>query len=276
MDTGKGAGRGSRGAPVPITVQRFTRIRTTGRGRGNEDDGNEDDDENDELTAFGADIAFANRSGVNAVDVLAQVCEDIVEQKLQGLQEKYQQARRASTDGGTSTTTAAAAAAIRKDILVARRALEAFQQEVRTRLLEQAVAVDSLHALRKRVRAAHKAKLALREEILRIRAERDKVGLRMDALRDQHQERVRAAMKTANLSAAMHDIDLAVEQGRVAPELATTAQQKAADLANLELVVRRVAEQVSSLQKIKEFNAFLERTAAVLEGRRLPAKAAAA
>ena len=82
----------------------------------------------------------------------------------------------------------------------------------------------------------------------------------------------------------MHDIDLAVEQGRAAPEL-TPAQQKTADLANLELAVRRIAEQISggsgslhgggTLQQIVEFNAFLERTAAVLEGRKMPTRAVA-
>ena len=84
----------------------------------------------------------------------------------------------------------------------------------------------------------------------------------------------------------MFDIELAVEQGCAAPEL-TPAQQKTAELANLELVVRRIAAQVSggcrdtpaggnkggTLDQIMEFNAFLERAAAVLEGRRLPAKA---
>lgn len=73
----------------------------------------------------------------------------------------------------------------------------------------------------------------------------------------------------------MHDVDLAVEQGRAAPEL-TAAQQKTADLGNLELVVSRVAEQLCGgsggvLRQITDFNAFLERTAAVLEGRKTTA-----
>ncbi|CAK7221933.1 hypothetical protein SEUCBS140593_004729 [Sporothrix eucalyptigena] len=275
----------SRGAPVPITVQRYSQFRRKSRGvaaNTNDDDAGESD-EDDELAAAGADLAFANRSGVNAVDVLAQICEDIVEQRLQALQEKHQQARQQQQDPDNGD--AAQAAAIRKETVVARRALESFQQELRARLLTQAVAVDTLHALRKRVKAAHKDKLALREEILRIRAERDQVALRMDALRAQHQDRVNKAMKMANISATMHDIDLAVEQGRAAPEL-TPAQQKTADLANLELIISRITEQVSggsgslhgsgTLQQIIEFNTFLERTAAVLEGRKLPARVVAA
>lgn len=71
----------------------------------------------------------------------------------------------------------------------------------------------------------------------------------------------------------MHDIDLVVEKGQAAEEL-SAAEQKQADLANLELLVSRIADQVGSksdgggtLKQIKEFNAFLERTASVLEGR---------
>lgn len=279
----EGVGKAGRGAPVPITVQRFSTLRRKSRGARANDD-NDDADDNDELAVGGADLPFANRSGVNAVDVLAQICEDIVEQRLQSLYERHQELRQQQAEarpGGNSGELAAA----RKEAIVARRALESFQHELRTRLLEQAVAVDTLHALRKRVRAAQKNKLALREEILRIRAERDQVALRMDALRAQHQDRVGKAMKTANISSTMHDIDLAVEQGRAAPEL-TAAQKKNADLANLELAVRRITEQVNggtgnlhgggTLQQIIEFNAFLERTAAVLEGRKLPPKVAAA
>ena len=189
----------SRGAPVPITIQRFSQFRRKSRGgrasNANGDDDNDDvegDDEDDELAAAGADIAFANRSGVNTVDVLAQICEDIIVQKLQALQEKHQQARQQQLEAGDGDKSQAAA--VRKETIVARRALESFQQELRARLLTQAVAVDSLHALRKRVRVAHKEKLSLREEILRIRAERDQVALRMDALRALHQERVAKAM----------------------------------------------------------------------------------
>jgi hypothetical protein len=76
-----------------------------------------------------------------------------------------------------------------------------------------------------------------------------------------------------SLSSAMHDIDLAVEKGHAAPDL-SPASQKKADLANLELLISRVADQACSrsegggaLKQIREFNAFLERAAAILEGR---------
>lgn len=74
-------------------------------------------------------------------------------------------------------------------------------------------------------------------------------------------------------SSLMHDVDLAVEQGREAPELSRAAQREA-ELANLELLVSRVSEQASSssftggmLKQVKEFNSFLERAAMALESR---------
>lgn len=70
----------------------------------------------------------------------------------------------------------------------------------------------------------------------------------------------------------MHEIDLAVENGRQAPELGPK-DQKTAELANLELLVSRVAGQVATgngsgnLKQIREFNAFLERAATALEAK---------
>lgn len=66
----------------------------------------------------------------------------------------------------------------------------------------------------------------------------------------------------------MHDVDLAIEQGRAAPAL-SAQDAKTADLANLELLIGKVAEQAcggggGTLGQIKGFNAFLERAMAVL------------
>lgn len=71
----------------------------------------------------------------------------------------------------------------------------------------------------------------------------------------------------------MHDIDVAVEQGRDAPELSRDAQKRA-ELANLELMLARLADEASSgsstggiLRQVGEFNALLERAALALEAR---------
>ena len=71
----------------------------------------------------------------------------------------------------------------------------------------------------------------------------------------------------------MHDIELAIDQGRSAPE-PNAKEQKLAELANLEVLVSRVADQAcvgegggGTLKQLRDFNAFLERAATALETR---------
>lgn len=75
-------------------------------------------------------------------------------------------------------------------------------------------------------------------------------------------------------STLMHDIELAVEQGQGAAELAGAAR-KQADVANLDVLIAQTADQASSasstggmLRQVQDFNALLERAALALESRR--------
>ncbi|KAK8103897.1 uncharacterized protein PG998_010930 [Apiospora kogelbergensis] len=231
--------------PIPIGVQRYTKLQRI----------NEDDNDADILTA---DIPFTNRGGVNVVDVLSQICEEVIESNLATLQE-------AATNAGN--------APIKKEYRTKLRALEAFQEELRTRLLEHTIALDTMHSLRKRVRSIQKEKITLRNEILRVRAEREQVALKMDAVRLRHEVDSRDSLQQLGLSASMHDIEMAIDHGRSAPEL-TPGEQKMAELGNLELLVSQVASQAcaggdgsGNLKQIHDFNAFLERAAAALEMR---------
>ncbi|KAI0594759.1 hypothetical protein F4775DRAFT_415942 [Biscogniauxia sp. FL1348] len=237
--------RKSNGEAIPITVQRYTK-----RTIHNEDDTDED--------ILNADIPFANRSGVNVIDVLSQICDEVIEASLESVHESAINAK----DAG-----------VKKEFRTKLRALEAFQEELRTRLLEHTIALDTMHALKKRVRSVQKEKLALRTEILRIRAEREQVGLKMDAVRARHETANEEILHQLGLSSVMDDIELAIENGKSAPDL-NPKEQKVAELANLELLISQVAGQASdvgdgggNLKQIKDFNAFLERAAAALEGR---------
>lgn len=51
----------------------------------------------------------------------------------------------------------------------------------------QAIHLNHWHSLRKRLRHVQKEKMTLREEIMRIKAEREQVALRMDAIRIKHE-----------------------------------------------------------------------------------------
>jgi hypothetical protein len=61
-------------------------------------------------------------------------------------------------------------------------------------LSKQTIALDTVYALNKRVKAAQKEKIALRDEVLRLRAEREQVALRMDAVRIKHEDESKSAL----------------------------------------------------------------------------------
>ncbi|KAF4977879.1 hypothetical protein FZEAL_5653 [Fusarium zealandicum] len=191
-----------------------------------------------------SDVPFATR-GETVVDVFAQVCIEVVEATLAKLHE---------TLGSTEDKEK------KKECRIKIRALDAYREELTSQLLQH-------------VRLVQREKLSLREEILRLKAEREQVGLRMDAVRIKHEEDTKESQYRLDTSAVMHDVDLAVEQGRDAPEL-SRAQEKKAEVANLELLVARITDEASSassaggmLQQVKDFNAFLERAAVALETR---------
>ena len=52
--------------------------------------------------------------------------------------------------------------------------------------------LDNSYSLERRVRDEQKKKLRLREEILRIRAEREQVALRMDEIRSKHENETKS------------------------------------------------------------------------------------
>lgn len=162
---------------VPITVQRYTQRRQH----------NESDTDADILSA---DIPFSNRSGVNVIDVLAQICEDVIDKNLTILHE-------AANNTDDSAT--------RKEYRTKLRALEAFGQELGTRLLEHTIALDSLHALKKRIRSIQKEKLTLRNDIIRIRAEKEQVALKIDAVRVRHEKESKRSLVSIVVLVCIND-----------------------------------------------------------------------
>ena len=108
--------KGDGGEAIPITVQRYTK-----RAHRNEDDTDAD--------ILSTEIPFANRGGVNVIDVLAQMCEEVLDSNLETLHK---------------ATLQAADSATKKEYRTKLRALEAFQEELRTRLLEH-VSTPAVH-----------------------------------------------------------------------------------------------------------------------------------
>ncbi|KLO85726.1 uncharacterized protein LW93_14342 [Fusarium fujikuroi] len=238
--------RVSDGSAIEVTVQRFVNVKKFING--------DDDEEEDQLAA---DLPFTT-TGVTAVDVFAQACLEVIDSTVAKLLEALQNTEEKDK---------------KKECRIKIRALEAYKEELTSRLLQLSIHLMDWQSLRKRVRLVQREKLSLREEILRLKAEREQVALKMDAVRIKHEEDTKESKYRLDTSAIMHDIDMAVERGRDAPEL-SRAQEKKADLANLELLVARITDEASSsssaggmLQQVKNFNAFLERAAIALETR---------
>ncbi|KPM43034.1 hypothetical protein AK830_g3560 [Neonectria ditissima] len=231
-------------AAIEVTVQRFVNFKRQA----------DDEDGDDPLQS---EVPFST-SGETVIDVFSQVCMEVIQSTLVQLQDAI---------GNTEDK------AKKKEFRIKMRAIEAYREELTSRLLQHAIHLNDWHSLRKRVRLAQREKLTLREEIIRLRGEREQVALRMDAVRIKHEEDTKESKYHLDTSATMHDVDLAIERGRDAPEL-SRAEQKQAELANLELLVPQICDEASSasatggmLQQVRDFNAFLERAAVALESR---------
>lgn len=104
----KSKGDAAGGPPVGIAIQRFTRIRRHV----------DDSDDEDVLNTM---TTYSSRDGVNAIDVLSQMCGEIIGATLKTFKEAFREAQDAPT---------------KKELRVKISALGAFQEELRTRLLE--------------------------------------------------------------------------------------------------------------------------------------------
>lgn len=151
----KPAGAKRRGG-VPVTAYRMTR---------------HDSDSGDDI--LNRAIPFASRSGVNAVDVLSQACDEFAGSAVEAL-------GRGLEGAGSS--------AERREYRTKLLAVEAFAEEARWKLMELTICLDAEYAVRKRVRAVVKEKGELRAELMRLRAERERVALKMDTARIKHEE----------------------------------------------------------------------------------------
>ncbi|TVY93829.1 hypothetical protein LAWI1_G000736 [Lachnellula willkommii] len=232
-------------SPIPVPVYRLTRQPIY------------DEDESD-AEILNSGIPHTRRGGVNTIDVLSKISQEIIGSGLEMLEE-----------GGNNTEEPL----IRQEYKTKWQALKSFGEDLQTRLLDHTINLDNAYSLEKRVREQQKVKLGLRDEILRIRAERQQVALRMDEIRTRHENEGNKAQARDIVNTAVYDIELAVERGR-ATESRTTADGSI-EKSGLEVLLKRVAGEVSNegysgglLQQIKDFNAFLERAASALESKR--------
>ncbi|KAM0164411.1 hypothetical protein ACHAPG_000607 [Botrytis cinerea] len=229
------------GSPIPVIVHRLTK-------------GPVYDDDDSDAEILNSEIPCTTRAGVNAVDVLGQICQELVAAGLETL-----------GDNAVKTQDSAQ----KLEYKTKMRAVDSFGKELRVRLLEHTINLDNSYSLEKRLREGQRKKLSLREEILRVRAEREKVALRMDGIRIAHEKNSHDAQEREVLNTTVHDIELAVERGKSSSDATNDGKT------NIELRLKRIASEASSasdeggvLKQIKAFNAFMERAALALEGKK--------
>ncbi|KAH8650534.1 hypothetical protein BGZ60DRAFT_462355 [Tricladium varicosporioides] len=229
------------GSPIPVIVHRLTEQPMF--------DNSEPDAE-----LLNSEIPHTKRVGVNAIDVLSQVCQEIISVGLETL------------ENGAGI---AEDPALRREYKTKWEALLSFGENLQTRFLAHTVNLDNVYSLEKRVREEQKRKLFLRDEIIRVREERQNLALRMDEVRIKHENATKKARDREALNNAAHDIELAVDRGK-------SQHDDGNETTGIEVLLKRMASTVSTkgssggvLQQIKDFNGFLERAALALESKQV-------
>ncbi|PWY79905.1 hypothetical protein BO83DRAFT_332135 [Aspergillus eucalypticola CBS 122712] len=251
--------RQPRGETVPVTVHRFVNAAVLGEGP--EPEGSSDEEEESaEGLAAKEKTKLVSRGGVNAADVLSQICRETLEKTLATLKNGI------ANEGN---------AARRAEWTRKKKAVEAYGTELEGRLFELSEMLDSNFVLGRQIKKSKREMMDLRSRLYRVRKEREEVALQMDAVRRKHSEEENAKMARSTINNSLHSLDLALERSRNRPvDESTSPNPEPPSTAGLEFLVRNVAENVSSiapgaqgglLHQIKSFNAQLEATARRLE-----------
>ncbi|EXJ96460.1 hypothetical protein A1O1_01586 [Capronia coronata CBS 617.96] len=206
------------------------------------DEANENDVHSENAFANRDDLE-RDRSEPNAVDVLAQICRETIENCVRRMSEDMQPSERAA-------------------LKVRRTALEEFGRDLNDELFELSEAAENRIILEARVRKSKREKAFMQTEWIELRKERERIALECDAVRRRHWQCEDDARERWDLSEAARRAELELERNDPANE------------AGLECLLRSVLNNVSSaseegglLDRVKSFNAQLENTALFLEGR---------
>ena len=161
-----------RGDTVPVTVHRFVNIAALDVGDDDEEEGEEEESADELSTRQKTTNKLPNRSGVNAADVLSQVCRESLE--------------KTSTTLKNGIAGREASSAQRSEWTRKRKAVEAFGRELEGRLFELSDLLDSNFALGAQLRKSKREMSDLRNRLHQLRRERESVALDVDAVRRRH------------------------------------------------------------------------------------------
>jgi hypothetical protein len=222
---------------IPVTTQRLAHVRALQHVHFA-------DSEERELEPF------PKKLGVNAVDVLAQICSELVAKTVKDLDAK------ADKEHGSRK---------KEEWEFKGRIVSMFGEELAGGLFKLTEALDHNQALATRVKQAERDRKRIREELVDVKRERDAVALRMDAVREDHERATREAEEEGVLEGLVRGIEMAVQRARA------LGVEENAEMVGLDARVYEVMGNLSSveggkgiLDRVKEFNGGLERVVGVL------------
>lgn len=176
--------RQPRGETVPVTVHRFVNATALGEGPEPEESSDEEEESAEGLTAK-QKTKLVSRGGVNAADVLSQICRETLEKTLATLKNGI------ANEGN---------AARRAEWTRKKKAVEAYGTELEGRLFELSEMLDSNFVLGRQIKKSKREMMDLRSRLYRVRKEREDVALQMDAVRRKHSEEENAKMVSKRAS----------------------------------------------------------------------------
>ncbi|KAK6376502.1 uncharacterized protein PV06_05955 [Exophiala oligosperma] len=243
-------------ATFPILTHRLTNTSKLPTIAEEEEGGEEeetDDESGQKEGAVGSALTMGpDRSQVNAVDVLAQICRETVENMIERLTSNL---NNSNDDRNRRRTTSK----------TKRSALEAFGRDLDDELFDMSEALENRISLEARVRKSKRTKASLQAEWLEIRKQRERIALRCDAVRKRNWESEADARRKWRLSEAARRAEL--ELSRESPHGSDDGRT-----AGTEFMLRSVVNQISSasdrggtLERVRRFNSQLETLASFLE-----------
>ncbi|KAL1957624.1 hypothetical protein VTO42DRAFT_5735 [Malbranchea cinnamomea] len=236
--------RKSRGEAVPVVVHRLENVGELDVDLEHESfEGSHPPDEPS------SSYKFPTHSGVNAADVLSQICRETLEKTMSTLDNSISQ----------ESNPARRAEWIRK-----RKAVEAFSTELGHRLFDISEIMESNYVLAAQLRKEKKEMVALRNELMEVRRERREIALKIDDVRRRYAEEEEANKEQDTLNDALHNLQLALDRSQTAKGNGVEPNP----FVGLEFLLRTVAQDVSSvapdsygglLNQVRNFNSELER-----------------
>ena len=165
---------------VAITVHRLANTHILDHAASDPSD--DEQDSTDELEAVGK---FPSRNGVNAADVLCQICKEILDKHLTTLD--------------TNIASDAANQAKRSEYARQRKTIEAYGTQLEGRLFELSELLDSNFSLGVQLKKSKREAAEMRNRLLEVRQQRHEITLRMDVVRRKHGEEENAKMVASPL-----------------------------------------------------------------------------